>query len=461
MSSLLNETFAVGQHPVNELAAAIKARRLRVGEVVEFYLERIDRLDGKYRAFAYVDPQRCREEAAVLDGELERGVYRGPLTGIPLGVKDVYAVRGMPMRLGSGAVLGQREPTVENKLLAELRRCGAIILGKTNMTELSLGTVNLQRPTPWNPVDPAAPRTPGGSSSGSAVAVAAGLCPLALGTDTGGSVRQPAAMCGVVGYKSTYGRWPQSGVFPLSRSLDSLGFFTRSMSDMALVVNVLEDASEPVAAHPIAELTLAVPMQLCRDLDRGIERGFHALLEVLSASGAQVKFVDWPEVDALTPFFKWLVPRELLADLGHDAYAKNKSYLDPMTVRRIEDGLNAEAGEEQRLRDTLHRLQKDAEMKMRGFSAWLCPSVPHFPRRLDRLDSVDRGVEWNGLIARNARPVNVFAQCALSLPICLPGFKLPMGVQLSAAYGQDRELLAMARSLETLIAGMALPGTAG
>jgi aspartyl-tRNA(Asn)/glutamyl-tRNA(Gln) amidotransferase subunit A len=224
---------------VLELAAAIAARRLSPVEVVEAHLARIERHDGTLRSYLAVFADAARQEARDAEAAVLAGQPLGPLHGVPFAVKDLFAVAGTPTTAGSRvpSELARRDSTV----VARLRAAGAILLGKLNLHEFAYGPegINHYHGTPWNPWDATTPRLPGGSSSGSAVAVAAGLAPVALGTDTGGSIRIPAACCGTVGLKPTYGRVSRSGVVPLAWSLDHVGPLTRRVADAAAVLSAI------------------------------------------------------------------------------------------------------------------------------------------------------------------------------------------------------------------------------
>ena len=187
----------------------------------------------KLRAFTFVDTERALARAKAIDRLLAAGIDLGPLMGVPIAVKDLFSVDGMPTTAGSDVDIADLVPP-QGRFVDRLQRAGCVILGKTATTEFALGGFNLRRPPPWNPCDPEVARMTGGSSHGSAVAMAAGLCAFSLGSDTGGSVRWPAALCGVVGYKATTDHWPQDGIFPLSRAMDSIGVFTRCVADAAL-----------------------------------------------------------------------------------------------------------------------------------------------------------------------------------------------------------------------------------
>jgi len=227
--------------PADPLASGIEAyaRRLRRSEITveaatKAYLDRIGALDPHFGAYQHVAAGPALAEAQALDRLLAAGGDLGPLTGVPVAIKDIFAVDGTPTTAGSKLdVLDLIGP--EGPFVKRLRQAGCVILGKVKTVEFALGAVGISQPrgTPWNPWDAAVHRIPGGSSSGPAVAVAAGLCGFAIGSDTGGSVRLPACFCGTFGHKTSVGLWPTAGVFPLSGALDTIGPLTASAADGA------------------------------------------------------------------------------------------------------------------------------------------------------------------------------------------------------------------------------------
>jgi aspartyl-tRNA(Asn)/glutamyl-tRNA(Gln) amidotransferase subunit A len=244
-------------------------------------------------------------------------VNLGPLMGVPVAVKDLFSVDGMPTTAGSRLEVQDLVPA-QGSFVDALLRAGCVILGKTRTTEFALGGFNLDRPPPWNPCDLDEPRMTGGSSHGSAVAMAAGLAGFTVGSDTGGSVRWPAALCGVVGYKASSSHWPCDGVFPLSPELDSIGLFTRSAHDAAWVHAAL-GGQEPLPGPDVQALTLAVPTQHFMDqLDEPVRRCFDAAVARLRAAGARIVSAETPEAGEIDEVFRSLVPADLLAFLGRD-----------------------------------------------------------------------------------------------------------------------------------------------
>lgn len=438
---------------LQSLAKAIRCRAVRVDQVAEHYLSRVAVCEPRLSAFAFVNDRACRIEAHQHDVQITNGRQQGSLQGIPIAVKDVYAVAGMPMHLGSDATL----PSVssgEGPFIDNLRGHAPLFIGKTAMTELSLGTVNLTRRQPWNPVDPILHRTAGGSSGGSAVAVAGGLCMVALGTDTGGSVRQPAAMCGVVGYKSSYGIWDMSGIFPLSKSLDSIGVFTRTVGDLEFFLAAILHSNNDFDCSCLSEPAYDIPQQMMTGLDECVAQQFNILLETLSERGVQIAPLDIADLLHLDGIFNKLVPAELIEATGYDWYLQNRPFLDPVSIDRLDSAIGTSAAELDSLRQRLKSIQAKVEARMRGGKLWLSPTTPSAPVALQKIKTVHDAAAWNILTTRNTRPINAFGQCAISLPMQLPGFDLPIGVQVVASHGNDRALLRAAAALEDTIASI-------
>ncbi|MDP4006269.1 amidase [Methylobacterium sp. NEAU K] len=242
-------TDALWQMPIGALATQISARRVSSAELVGAFLARIERLDGGLESFVHVSPTAL-DDARAADAEIARTGVRGPLHGIPIAIKDNYTTRDLPTRAGT-AVEALTFPMEDSHCVARLRAAGAVVIGKLRMHEFAWGTVTPPSRNPWDLT-----RVPGGSSGGSGAAVAARLCPAALGSDTGGSIRIPAALCGVVGLKPTYGRIGRSGIVPHSWSLDHAGPLTLTVADAARLLQVLAgpDPDDPAAsAAPVPD----------------------------------------------------------------------------------------------------------------------------------------------------------------------------------------------------------------
>ncbi|MSO76813.1 MAG: amidase [Alphaproteobacteria bacterium] len=295
---------------VTELSAAIQTRRLSPIEVVDCHLDRIKAHDGKLHAYIAVYGDEARLAAEAADKAIRAGHSAGPLHGVPIAVKDLVDMEGRITTGGSKAWAGRVSKTTAT-LVKKIMAAGMIVLGKTHTVEFAMGGwgTNEHMGTPWNPWDPKVARTPGGSSSGTGVAVAAGLASCGIGTDTGGSVRLPAAWCGITGLKTTIGRISTYGVLPLSTTLDTPGPMARSVEDCALLFNMLQgpDPNDPSTLHHtpddplpalrrgVAGLRLAVmPASERNGVDAAVLAAYDASLETLRKLGAQIVKLDLP-----------------------------------------------------------------------------------------------------------------------------------------------------------------------
>jgi aspartyl-tRNA(Asn)/glutamyl-tRNA(Gln) amidotransferase subunit A len=329
---------------VVELARRVRAKEVRAREVVDAFLARIDAHDGAIGSYLVVDHEGARAKADQIDAELSIGRDPGPLAGVPIGVKDVIVTEGMVTTAGS-KILDGWVPPYEATAVARLRAAGAVILGKLNCDEFAMGSSNER--SAWkpckNPWDTA--RVPGGSSGGSAAAVAAGLAAATLGTDTGGSIRQPAAFCGVVGLKPTYGRVSRWGAIAYASSLDQIGPLGRSVADCALLLEVIGgvdprdptsiDQPAPALAPSVAAGVKGLKVGLPREyfegtIDAEVAAAVHAAGAALAAAGAELHEVSLPHTKYALPAYYVIAPAEAASNLarydgvrfGHRASAK-------------------------------------------------------------------------------------------------------------------------------------------
>jgi aspartyl-tRNA(Asn)/glutamyl-tRNA(Gln) amidotransferase subunit A len=441
------------------VSAALLDGRTSAVALTQAALARITALEPRLQAFAHLDPARAITHARAIDALRAAGVNLGPLMGLPVAVKDLFTVDGMPTTAGSRLDVQDLVPP-QGSFVDSLLRAGCVILGKTRTTEFALGGFNLDRPPPWNPCDPRVPRMTGGSSHGSAVAMAAGLAGFTVGSDTGGSVRWPAAMCGVVGYKAGSSHWPCDGVFPLSPELDSIGIFTRSAHDAAWVEAALGGQSpRPVPA--VEALTLAVPTRHFLDqLDEPVLRCFEAAVARLRAAGAHVVDVELPEAGEIDEVFRSLVATDLLAFLGRERVVAQFDRLDAVAAARLQVAFDVRADDYATMLARRRVVQRLVNERGVGIDAWLSPTVPMLPQSTADFRSVADVAEWNRRATRNTRPGNLFGQCGISLPIQhVVGDRagpssdaaLPVGLQLCAAPGQDAALLGVACAVEALL----------
>jgi aspartyl-tRNA(Asn)/glutamyl-tRNA(Gln) amidotransferase subunit A len=450
---------APGREGLRALSLALREGRTSAVDLTQAALTRIAALEPRLQAFAHLDPARAHAHARAIDGLRGAGVDLGPLMGVPVAVKDLFSVKGMPTTAGTHLDVQDLVPP-QGSFVDALCRAGCVILGKTRTTEFALGGFNLDRPPPWNPCDLQQARMTGGSSHGSAVAMAAGLAGFTVGSDTGGSVRWPAALCGVVGYKASSSLWRCDGVFPLSPELDSIGVFTRSAHDAALVQAAL--CGRPLRTPPpVTALTLGVPLVHFMDhLDEPVRRCFDAAVARLRAAGARIVSAETPEAGEIDEVFRCLVPTDLLAFLGRERVTAHIDRLDAVVADRLRAAFDVKADTYAKMLARRRVVQRLVAERSVGIDAWLSPTVPMLPEPTSHFRSVADVASWNRRATRNTRPGNLFGQCGISLPIqhlgaslsdVAVGVALPVGLQLCAAPGDDSTLLGVACAVEDLL----------
>ena len=417
-------------------------------------------LDGACQAaarhvFTTLYPETARLESRVADERYAHGLPSMPLSGVLVTIKDLYDVRGEVTRAGSLVFSDQTAAIADAVVVERLRRAGAVILGKTNMTELAFSGIgiNPHYGTPISPFDPRVQRVPGGSSAGAAVSVALGLASVALGSDTGGSIRIPAAWCGLVGFKPSQTRVPTAGVCTLSHSLDTVCAMARSVFDIRLVDGVLSQQDLARRPRGVCGLRLALPKQMMQDdLDLQVQKALQRALDRLARAGAILVEVDWPEwgeiSDIQTPagfsaIECWASHRHLLAD--------RLDRVDPRVVARLRPGMEVSAADylnmKRRRADWILRVQA----RLSGFDAWLAPTVPMVAPELEPLLASENAfMKANRLALSNTFVANFMDACSISLPMQQEG-ELPTGLMLSSVGGDDASLLDIAQAVEYLL----------
>jgi aspartyl-tRNA(Asn)/glutamyl-tRNA(Gln) amidotransferase subunit A len=312
------------------LLSELNSGAITAEEVARTYLDRIDRLDGRLHAFLHREPERVLEQARAIDERRRRGEPLGPLAGVPVAIKDVLCTRGEPTTCGS-RMLETFRPPYDATVIRKLREADAVLIGKTNMDEFAMGssTENSHFGPTRNPWD--TDRIPGGSSGGSAAAVAADLAPLSIGTDTGGSIRQPASLCGIVGMKPTYGRVSRYGLIAFASSLDQVGPFAHDVADAALLLRAIAghdalDATSVGSAVPDYLATLDTPPEGLRigyarehfgeGLDPEVDAAIREALRVYESRGASVKEVSLPHSKYGVPAYYLVAPAEASSNLA-------------------------------------------------------------------------------------------------------------------------------------------------
>lgn len=401
----------------------------------------------------YADAARATAEHC--DNELQAGRNLGALHGVCITVKDNLDVSGETTMAGSVVCAGDTPAYRDAPVVQRLRAAGAVVLGKTNMSEFAFSGVgiNPHHGTPTNPADTAQARVPGGSSSGAAVAVGLGLAEVGIGTDTGGSIRIPAALCGLVGYKSTQTRIPRTGVMELSRTLDTVGSITRSVRACLAVDAVMSQQALPTDAVSLRGLRFAVPQTLMMDdVDGIVAHAFERTLHRLSAAGAQV--VDIPfqalgDIAALS-MPAGFSPIESYA-AHHTRLVEGSDRMDHRVVARMMLGKGISAQDYLALHNRRSAWISGAKQILIGFDAMLCPTVPLVAPLLGPLlHDDDAFFKVNRLLLRNPSAINYMDGCAWSLPCHVPG-ELPVGLMVSAIGGQDAHLARVALALEAFI----------
>lgn len=424
---------------ITELGRRYRDGSLTPRAVIDQSLERLAAWEPKLNAFAYVMAHEARREAERLGAELLAGHDRGPLHGIPIALKDLIDVEGTPTGYGSKV----RPPIVATRdalLVARLRAAGAVIIGKTNLLEYAYGVAHPAIGQTNNPHDPS--RTAGGSSGGSAVAVAAGIVPLAIGTDTGGSIRIPASYCGIVGLKPTYGLVPLDGVFPLSWTLDHAGPLTRSAEDAAVALRVLCGTAVTARRATLNGLRIGLISRHMNsgELTSGVRSTIGTAIDKLERAGATVSRIEIDGLQHANSALGTILRPE--ASLIHaELSAENPSGYAPGTLAQIVAGRSVPATayvEAMRFRDTM---RDRVEVLFANVDVLLSPSVPFVAPHTDPVikDGEDGEMLSSGLANLTGHP-------AISLP-CGTNEGLPVGIQIIASHGADATLLSQATAV--------------
>ena len=434
-----------------EFGRRLRARDITSEQVTEDCLQRIHDENPRLNAFIHVMADEARQRARQADQELATGLDRGPLHGVPLSIKDLLDIRGVPTTAASRV----REGHVANRdapAIAHLVQAGAVFLGKTNLHEFAFGTTSEDSAfgPGRNPHDPA--RSPGGSSGGSAASVAAGMALATIGTDTGGSIRIPAAACGVVGLKPTFGEISTDGVVPLSQTFDHVGPLTQTVADAALVYHaLLGDAAPAVPVPmPLGRIRLAVPRPyFCDLLDEEVRQRFEEALERLRAMGVRIDDIEIPHAADIGPIY-------LHIQLA-DASAYHASTLETMPERyteavrlRLEMGRYVLAEDYVRALIGRDALTREVDAALTQHDALVLPSLP-IPAPLIGASTIQVGSSTQpvrNVMLRLTQAFNVTGHPAISIPAGLTESRLPCGVQLVGARGQTDALLRVALACE-------------
>jgi aspartyl-tRNA(Asn)/glutamyl-tRNA(Gln) amidotransferase subunit A len=437
---------------LSALTAALDAGTVTARSLVENCLAHIADPNGEgSRVFLKVHATEARAMADAIDRLRKAGRAPGRLAGIPISIKDLFDVAGEPTAAGSVVLADAPPASAHAPVVARVLAAGLIPMGRTNMTEFAFSGlgINPHFGTPRSPWDRAGSRIPGGSSSGAAVSVADGMAFGALGTDTGGSCRIPAALCGITGYKPTARRVPLDGVLPLAPTADSVGPLANSVACCATLDAVLAgEAPKEVRPASLAGLRLAVPQnQVLDDLDPAVAAAFERALSTLSAAGARIIPTRFPALDdvpagGFAAPEAWAWHRHLLEQHG-DRY-------DPRIRKRIERGRTQSAADYIDLLRARAAIIRRMDADTSGYDALVLPTCPLIPPRIAELEDEADYNRINLLLLRNTAFANFLDRCAISLP-CHRAGEPPVGLMLMGETTGDERLFAVAAGVESAL----------
>jgi aspartyl-tRNA(Asn)/glutamyl-tRNA(Gln) amidotransferase subunit A len=442
---------------LSDVASLICEKKVSPIELTQACLARIEKLNPSLNAFITVTADLALEQARAAEQEIANGRYRGPLHGIPVALKDLVDTAGVRTTAAS-ALFQERIPTKDATVVRRLKLEGAVLLGKTNLHEFAYGGSGIVSyygavRNPWAPE-----HITGGSSSGSAAAVAAGMCFAAIGTDTAGSIRLPAACCGIVGLKPTYGLASASGVIPLSWSHDHVGPMTRTVRDAAMVLQAIcgfdagditsreipEEDYEAALEQETTSLRLGIVRQFFfDDLDAEVAAAINNALQVLESLTADLSDASMPiDTDRSVQ--------------SAEIYAYHAQYLNehqdlyqPETLRRIKRGESISAKEYILKRNELEHLRRAADDLFCDYDLLVTPTSPVVAPALAELQANPDDLRRRELLLlRNTRPFNVLGLPAISVPCGFTRAGLPVGLQIVGAPGQDARVLRLAHAYE-------------
>ena len=446
--------------PIAALARDLAQGKTTSRKLVEAALARIADAGGEGgRAFTKVHAQGALLAADVSDRLRKEGVVPSALAGLPVSIKDLFDIAGDVTTAGSKILRDAAPATADAVAVARLRSAGAVVIGRSNMTEFAFSGIgiNPHYGTPANPYDRGRRRIPGGSSSGAAVSVADGMAAFALGTDTGGSVRIPAALCGIAGFKPTRARVPLEGTFPLSTTLDSIGPLAPTAACCATVFQILAgEEPRPLAAAALPGLRLGIPKNyMLEDLDIEVMQGFESAIQRLARRGAKLVELAVPEFDeaAKANTGGGISPPEAYAI--HRKWIDREQEFDPRVLERIVRGGSVLAADYIELLATRARLARRFTRANYDVDVLVMPTVPRIAPQMEPLErSAESFRLANGNMLRNTHLINFLDGCALTVPIH-PAWEAPVGLMVVGFSGEDERVLSAGLAIE---AGLAYQG---
>jgi aspartyl-tRNA(Asn)/glutamyl-tRNA(Gln) amidotransferase subunit A len=411
-------------------------------------------IEADDRAFTRIHAAAARAAAKACDAQRAQGLAPTPFAGAPISVKDLFDVAGEPTPAGSTILSDAAPAAADAPAVARLRAAGLIVVGRTQMSEFAFTGIGLN-PHGRQPENPRAPgRVPGGSSSGAAVSVGRGQSVAGLGTDTGGSVRVPAAFCGLTGFKPTARRITRKGTFPLSTSLDSIGPIANSVACCRSLDAILADDAPPVSpAIGLAGLRIGVPREvLVEDLEAPVAAAFEAALARLSAAGAHTLAFDFPELRRIVEVNTvagTLANAEAFALHRRLGLLQRRADYDPNVLTRVLVGQRMTAADYIDLVEARAAIIAAAAARTAPFDVVVAPTAPILAPRIDAVAEPTAFARWNGLALRNTIIVNFLDGCAISLPMATAG--QPCGLMAIGPRFGDERLLAIAEAMESVV----------
>jgi aspartyl-tRNA(Asn)/glutamyl-tRNA(Gln) amidotransferase subunit A len=456
---------------ISEAAELLRQKKISPVDLATACLDRIERLNPLLNAFITVTHDSALAEARAAESEIQHGRWRGPLHGIPIGLKDLIDTAGVRTTCGS-ALFADRVPTEDAEVVQRLKRAGAVLLGKQNLQEFAYGGTSASSHfgpvrNPWNPEHIA-----GGSSGGSAAAVAAGMCFAAIGSDTGGSIREPAAFCGIVGLKPTYGRVSTRGVFPLSWSLDHVGPLCRNVRDTALMLEAIAgyDARDPTCVdwptEPYSEALNAktdfriglVRQPFFEEIDGDIELAMNEAIEVIR----RILLSLWERLgegaqhsDRVTPLSELDLPPvptnvavpEIYA-VHKDSYANSPELYRPWMQDRLAHAAAADTAAYVTDRFALERVRRTVNDVFAEVDLLITPTTPVPPITIEEALNMPTPPPSGEVWLRNTRPFNAYGLPAISIPCGFTSAGLPIGLQIAGPRFGEGRVLAFAHAFE-------------
>lgn len=442
-----------------QIARLVRTRAVSSSELTRAMLERIDRLDPKLHAFVRTTPELALAQAAAADAKLARGEPVGPLHGVPLAVKDLCWTAGIPTSAGM-TIHADFRPRVDGTVVRRLREAGTVLLGKLKMTE---GAFSAHHPQVEPPLNPWNEQTwTGVSSSGSGVAVAAGLCAGAIGTDTGGSIRYPSAANGVTGLKPTWGRVSRHGAFELAASLDHLGPMCRDATDCGLMLAAIAgaDADDPTAAqHPVPDFLAGNTLSLAdlriglderyalQDVEAPVAAALQATIETLKSLGARIVEVHMPSVDSCAT--DWFAHCGVEAAVAHaDTYPSRRAEYGPVLAALLDAGLSLSGSDYQKM--LLRRADFTGRLNalFGGIDLLIAPALPFAALSIERLAALRNQPDYRLRHMRYTAPFDMSGHPTLTFPSGFTRDNLPLAAQLVAPHWREDLLVRAGRAFQ-------------